>query len=280
MTEHQLARPVEMNITCFRKISDLAKSEAGLILPDSKKTMVQSRLRNRMNELNICDYEQYFEYVSGDAGASERKLMISALTTNVSHFFREQHHFDSFLKDVLPDLATRAKSGQPIRIWSAGCSSGQEPYSIAMTILSHAPEIASLDALILATDIDTKILEAAKSAKYSEQQISGIPEQYLNSFADKRTAGGYTMKEQVRRLVRFKELNLLREWPMKGKFDAIFCRNVVIYFDTQTQSKLWPRFHEALRPNGWLYLGHSERISDEHLKRFQTVGVTAYRKIQ
>jgi chemotaxis protein methyltransferase CheR len=260
----------------FASISDIARSEAGLMLPPSKLNMVQSRLRPRLAALGLDTYDTYANFVAGPDGADERRLMISALTTNVSHFFRENHHFELLRDQVLPELATRARAGHSVRIWSAGCSSGQEPYSIAMTILDHAPELAAHDTLILATDIDPQILETARAGRYTRTQIQGVPEQaaarHLSEIEDH-----YVVGEPVRSLVRFRDLNLLAPWPMRAQFDVIFCRNVVIYFDSDTQNALWPRFETALRPGGWFFLGHSERVSDKHAGAFTTVGMTVYR---
>lgn len=264
-----------MSESAFATISTLAKAEAGLVLPASKRTMVQSRLRTRLATTGMASYDAYAKFVAGPQGQAERRLMISALTTNVSHFFRENHHFELIRSAALPRLVAKAKSGQPIRIWSAGCSSGQEPYSIAMLILDAAPELASLDTLILATDIDPRILEKAEAGVYSDQQIAGIPESYRARFL-LHTQDGHQVSAAVKRMVRFRELNLLGEWPMRTRFDVIFCRNVVIYFDAATQDSLWPRFDAALQPTGWMFLGHSERVSDAAQSRFTSVGMTAY----
>lgn len=261
----------------FASIADLARSEAGLMLPRSKQTMVQSRLRKRLKALDIGTFESYAKFVHSAEGSDERRMMISALTTNVSHFFRENHHFDILRDQALPLLVKKARSGQKVRIWSAGCSSGQEPYSISMLILEHFPELASLDTLILATDIDSKILEKARQGSYFTQQISGISPQMQQKYLTKKGADTYQVQPQVQRMIRFKELNLLADWPMKIRFDVIFCRNVVIYFDADVQASLWPRFQRTLAPDGWFFLGHSERVSDGHSDEFMSVGMTAYR---
>jgi chemotaxis protein methyltransferase CheR len=260
----------------FASISALAKAEAGLVLPTSKLTMVQSRLRHRLTALGMTCYTDYANFVSSTDGTTERRHMISALTTNVSHFFREKHHFDIFRDQALPALVQKARSGKPVRIWSAGCSSGQEPYSIAMLIHQSAPELIERDTLILATDIDSKILEKAEAGTYAEQQITGIPDDMRAKYLS-ATSDGYAVTPSLRRLIRFRELNLLRDWPMRNRFDVIFCRNVVIYFDAATQDTLWPRFENALEPTGWFFLGHSERVSDAHAPRFHSIGMTAYR---
>lgn len=262
--------------TAFAQISTLARDEAGLVLPDSKKTMVQSRLRHRVTALGLGSYDAYVNLVTSGSGESERRNMISALTTNVSHFFREKHHFDILTKQALPLLQTKARAGKPVRIWSAGCSSGQEPYSIAMSLLHSAPDLAGRDVLILATDIDPNILEKADNGTYSDQQISGVPQEMRKKYFEVKQ-GQHKVSAAIKKMIRFRELNLLRDWPMKSPFDIVFCRNVVIYFDAETQSRLWPRFDAALIPEGWLFLGHSERVSDDCANRFSSAGMTAYR---
>ncbi|MDF1854077.1 protein-glutamate O-methyltransferase [Pseudooceanicola sp.] len=264
--------------TAFAAISRLAREEAGLVLSPSKMTMVQSRLRVRLREVKLPDLDAYARFVCSEAGIAERRLMISALTTNVSHFYREAHHFALLRDQVLPRLIARARAGGRVRIWSAGCSSGQEPYSIAMDLLSVAPDMTHCDVLILASDIDGSILEAAKSGIYTDTQISGIPAARRKAFLIEQDApGAYMIAPPLRQLVRFRELNLLRDWPMTGRFDVIFCRNVVIYFDGETQAALWPRFRRALQDDGWMFVGHSERIPDAAQSRFTAVGQTAYR---
>lgn len=267
-----------MDDKSFAAIATMAKDEAGLVLPEGKMTMVQSRLRKRLLATGQPDYESYCRFVTSAAGENERRYMISALTTNVSHFFRESHHFDILRDNVVPILLQKARNGQRVRIWSAGCSSGQEPYSISMCLHAAAPELVSKDVLILGTDIDPAILEKAEAATYSEQQVSGIPNEMRSSYMElDRGSGQYRVNAAIRRIVRFRELNLLRDWPMKGQFDVIFCRNVVIYFDAQTQASLWPRFRQRIIDNGWIFLGHSERISDSAMRLFEPNGMTAYR---
>lgn len=269
---------IAMDAQSFSAIAALAKEEAGLVLPTGKMTMVQSRLRKRLAETGQQDYESYCKFVCSNAGSEERRYMISALTTNVSHFFRESHHFDILRTKVLPVILQKARNGERIRIWSAGCSSGQEPYSISMCLQAAAPELAQRDVLILGTDIDPAILEKAEAAEYSEQQIAGIPDEMRRNYLEHdKVKQIYRVTPAIKRLVRFRELNLLRDWPMKGQFDVVFCRNVVIYFDPETQASLWPRFRQRITNEGWIFLGHSERIADSALSLFEPNGMTAYR---
>jgi chemotaxis protein methyltransferase CheR len=198
--------------------------------------------------------------------------MLAALTTNVTRFFREPHHFESLASTDLPGLIRIAKSGGRVRLWSAGCSSGQEPYSMALVILGQLPEAADLDVRILASDIDPVMVGQAREGRYSDDSIAAIPSE-LRRWLQK-DGSSWRMGEQVRRLIAFRELNLMDAWPMKGRFHVIFCRNVAIYFDDPTQARLWDRFADVLEPSGRLYIGHSERVSSS---RFESDGLTAYR---
>jgi chemotaxis protein methyltransferase CheR len=264
----------------FRLITRIALDEAGLAIPETKKALVQSRLSRHLRALGIGEFAEYIALVSLPENREERRELVSVLTTNVSSFFRERHHFDHFSQTVWPRIA--AKLGNrtaPARIWSAGCSSGQEPYSIAMECLRAMPDAASRDLLILASDIDPVILQRAAEGRYTQAEVSGIPERDLRThFTPAPDKTSYSANDTLRRLVRFRELNLHSAWPMRGQFEAIFCRNVLIYFDEDHQRRLWPRFHDALVPGGFLFLGHSERIHPLEGSGFTSAGVTIYRK--
>ncbi|WP_208350933.1 CheR family methyltransferase [Pseudaestuariivita rosea] len=265
----------------FMKLASLAHREAGLLIPPGKKSMIHSRLSNRLRALKLADFGEYHDFVTSPKGADERKKMISALTTNVTSFFREQHHFDLLKEDVIPELVKQAKAGHPVRLWSAGCSSGPEPFSIAMSLIENIADIDRLDIRILATDIDTNMIQTAKRGFYNEREISGVDEGRKKRFltpANMDGQSGYLMHDNLRKLIAFRELNLLSKWPMKGTFDVIFCRNVVIYFDEQTQDNLWSRFKKIMKPGGWLIVGHSERLGEGQMQDIQSAGVTTYRK--
>lgn len=257
-------------------IARIAEAEAGIVISTSKASMVQSRLARRLRATGIGTYRAYIAFVNSEAGIGERQRMISALTTNVSHFFREMHHFETLRRDVLPPLIARARSGGRVRIWSAGCSQGQEAYSIAMTLLDMMPDAAEHDIRILASDIDPVVVRFGREARYDAATAAAIPAPLAARFT--RTAGGdLALGEAPRRLVSFQELNLHGPWPMRGRFDAIFCRNVVIYFTQERQSVLWGRFRASLMPGGWLFVGHSERIPDAAGLGMTTAGITTYR---
>lgn len=259
----------------FRRIASLVHGEAGIVLTEGKAHLVYSRLAKRLRAIGLRSFRDYCALVEGEEGADERMAMIAAMTTNVTRFFREPHHFD-YLRELLGPLTARARAGQRVRIWSAGCSSGEEPYSIAVTLLDVMPDAASLDVRILATDIDPNMLVRGRAGLYSANAVAEMPP-LLRERWTRREPDGVSIAEGPRALIQFNELNLLGNWPMRGKFDIIFCRNVMIYFDEPTQDKIWTKFAAALTPEGTLFIGHSERIAtDRH--PFGLVAQTAYRK--
>lgn len=268
-----------LSASAFDRIATLAHSEAGIVLTKSKESMVKSRLTRRLRALKIKDFETYLDFLEKDSDASEMSHFISALTTNVSHFFREEHHFTTLTNDILPQLHAKLKLGQPIRIWSAGCSNGQEPYSIAMTLLEFDPDMSKYDIKILATDIDPEVLQCAVDGNYSGTLTSGLPKNFEDKYFTVTMDDNdkiLTINSQVKDLVSFRQLNLHARWPMSGSFDVIFCRNVVIYFDDETQAQLYRRFANSLNETGWLLLGHSERLGEDVAGLFKSVGVTTY----
>ena len=261
----------------FEAIAGLAQREFGLHITSEKLKMVQSRLRHRLSALQLQNFAAYSDLVCSEQGAAERRYMISALTTNVSHFFREPHHFELLSDTILLGLQQKIAAGERIRIWSAGCSNGQEPYSIAMHLLREEPSIAQADFKILATDIDPKVVAFAQEGLYGEALVKGVSASDKSRFM-RAEGDGLRVVDDVRKHISFRELNLQAEWPMRHKFDVMFCRNVVIYFDQNTQERLWPRFHKMLKPGGFLCLGHSERISAPAQFGFKSIGTTAYKK--
>lgn len=268
----------------FELIAEIARQDAGLFIAPEKAPMVFARLAKRLRSLGLKKREDYCALVSSVDGLKERRCLISALTTNVTGFFREAHHFDLIAEILRTDIIERARKGEPIRMWSAGCSNGSEPYSMAMQILDTFPESTGLDVRILATDIDPEILAVARAGTYEPERFASVPERLRSKFTRAFHTSHVTppMREvtpEVRRMVCFRELNLLADWPMRRQFDIIFCRNVVIYFDRQTQDALWPRFERACKPGGHLCLGHSERLPQHHLGSFLPVGKTSYRRL-
>ncbi|MEO8243397.1 MAG: protein-glutamate O-methyltransferase [bacterium] len=262
----------------FAVIADLAMHDFGLHLTTAKRDLVYSRLLKRLNALGLLQFRDYCALVQGPDGAAERQAMLSALTTNVTHFFREDHHFQLLRDKVLPPLIKAAREGDKVRIWSAGCSAGQEPYSLAFTVLALCPEASRLNIRILATDVDREILARAQTANYPEEELKAIPID-LRRLIEVLPDGGFSIGDKARALVTFGQLNLIQQWPVKGPFDVIFCRNVAIYFDKATQSRLWGRFGALMAPGGYLCIGHSERVAGPAEPLFRSVGVTAYRRL-
>ncbi len=259
------------------RIARIAEASAGLVIAPGKAVMVGSRLAVRLRDLSLESYADYLALVESDAGGEERRRMVAALTTNVTHFFREAHHFETLRDRVLPPLIRRAQAGGRVRIWSAGCATGQEPYSIATTIAACLPGAARLDIRILATDLDPGCLAIARRGHYDDAAVAAVPAALRATGFAAAGPGEVAVKDDVRDLVRFQELNLVGPWPMRGGFDAIFCRNVVIYFSAATQAGLWPRFADRLAQDGWLFVGHAERVPGGG-SAFVTAGITTYRR--
>jgi len=262
----------------FARIASILYDTAGIALPESKATLVYSRLAKRLRTLGLESFRDYCALVSSGEGLDERQAMLAALTTNVTRFFREPHHFEHLKSNVLAPMADAIRRGARFRIWSAGCSTGQEPYSIALAILAVIPEAPNLDVRILATDIDPNVIATARAGLYSDELVEPIPAALRSQWLDRDASDRKTWSigRAARSLVTFNELNLMGHWPMKGKFQSIFCRNVVIYFDEPTQEKMWARFAASTAPNGWLYVGHSERVGFAGCP-FANEGLTSYR---
>lgn len=271
----------------FEFIARLVYRLAGISLPPHKVEMMYSRLARRLRELGLVDFDAYCARLEADEHGEELGALINALTTNLTSFFRERHHFDHLASVTLPETRElpRRKAGKVrLRIWSAGCSSGEEPYSIAMAIAMSLSSLAEWDPRILATDIDTRMLETACRGTYSAEVVDDLPAPMRNRFfrrissADAKEARPWSVSDETRRLIVFKPLNLMEPWPMKGPFDAIFCRNVLIYFDRAGRSQIVDRFANLLRPRGFLYLGHSENLHGVS-RRFSLAGSTIYRRV-
>jgi chemotaxis protein methyltransferase CheR len=259
----------------FYKLATLANQKTGIVIAENKRDMLYSRLSRRIRTLGLKDFQEYSNMLHGPAGDSEIIQFINAITTNLTKFFREIHHFDN-LRDYLAPYRSENKS---VKIWSAGCSSGEEPYSIAMTAASLSSG-GVWDLKILATDIDTGILDKATAGEYDSSAIELIPEQYKRYMKKIHGANNmYVVDDNVKSMIRFKRLNLMEKWPMRGGFDVIFCRNVVIYFDKGTQSRIFDRYAEMLKPHGRLYIGHSENLY-KVCDRFKLIDKTTYERIK
>jgi len=265
----------------FEKLCGLVYQSTGIVLAESKRQMVYRRLMRRVRELKVESFSRYYELLE-DANSNELPNFLNAITTNFTSFFRESHHFD-YLKDTfLPSHVRLYGAGKRLRIWSAACSTGEEPYSLAITLCEFfGNSLQQWDCKILATDIDTNVLESGKNGVYDADRIESLPEATKKRWFKRR----YTeLREEVKvddrlkRLITFKPLNLMHEWPVKGPFDAIVCRNVMIYFDKPTQAVLLAKFLRLLRPGGVLMLGHSESIAKDY-RELKPDGRTTYIKI-
>lgn len=264
----------------FRHIAEILHSHAGIALNEGKAALVYSRLARRLRSLGLRSFRDYCALIQTAEGVDERQAMTAALTTNVTRFFREPHHFDHLRDQVMPGLAARARRGERIRLWSAACSNGQEPYSMAMTVLAALPEANDLDVRILATDIDPNMVAEGIAGVYSEEALQAAPAALRQRFFERSPDSQkpcLSANADLRALVAFRELNLIGAWPMRGQFDVIFCRNVVIYFDDATQERVWSRFLPLMRPDATLYIGHSERVSGPAAQRLLPSGLTTYR---
>lgn len=248
----------------FEQISSLVRNLAGIDLHNGKKELVKARLAKRVRQLQLRNIEEYISFARNDRTGRELVSMLDVLSTNLTFFFREPQHFH-YLKDrVLPRIV-QAKTRR-IRIWSAGCSSGEESYSIAMLLNEMIPDIENRDVRILATDLSTRMLETACCGEYKQDRFKDTNRRLISKYFEcvkTKPEKIYQARPSIRSLIHFARLNLMDNWPMKGPFDVIFCRNVMIYFDRSTQSRLVKRYYDLLAEGGILFLGHAESLTGE-----------------
>ncbi len=269
--------PMDLSPTQFSHITRIVYDRCGICLPKGKEVLVKSRLSKRLRELGLTSFSEYIRHLDEDPSRSELVTMIDALTTNKTSFFRESEHFDFLRSRVLPALKN---SQARIRFWSAGCSTGEEPFSLAILLKEELPEMRLRQCRILATDISSRVLAAARAAIYGQDAVQTIDPLLLmkhltctQTMPERR----YRISDSLRALVRFACLNLADSWPMQGPFDAIFCRNVMIYFDNETRRKLVHRFWELIKPGGHLFVGHSESLNASS-REFRYVQPAVYQK--
>jgi chemotaxis protein methyltransferase CheR len=259
----------------FAALRALVKEHTGIHLTEQKRELVYGRLSRRLRALGLESFRSYRALLEKNEG-DELVQFCNAITTNLTSFFREAHHFQYLREQLLEPRAADPRGARRLRFWSAGCSTGEEPYSLAMTIVEALPDVRRWDVKILATDLDTDVLGKGARGLYDEERLRNLSPGRLERFF-RRQAGGYAVGDELRDLVTFRELNLMRALPMKGPLDAIFCRNVVIYFDKDTQRQLFARVARLQRPGDILFLGHSEnlfRVSED----YTLVGKTVYRR--
>jgi chemotaxis protein methyltransferase CheR len=264
----------------FNYICQFVYKSAGIVLNSSKREMVYRRLTRIVRERKIASFSEYCQLLRTQS-KQEEGYFINAITTNLTSFFREQHHFDYLSQYELPQLLETKKESKRIRIWSSASSTGEEPYSIAITLLEAlGSQSVYWDAKILATDIDSNVVAKGKTGIYALKSIEDMPGNLKNKYFKKGrgdSASQVRVENNIRELITFKQLNLLDSWPMQGPFDIIFCRNVIIYFDKKTQSALFERYYDMLAPGGLLLLGHSESLGS-YQQYFENIGRTIFRK--
>ncbi|MDH4152844.1 MAG: protein-glutamate O-methyltransferase CheR [Nitrospira sp.] len=261
----------------FQRFRTLIYDESGISLSEQKKTLLASRLSKRMRDLGLQTFSEYYTHVTGDSTREEFTQMLDLISTNKTDFFREPKHFD-FLRDRIIPEVSREKC---IRIWSSACSTGEEPYTIAMTLWEHAPNPDQWSFKILASDLSTRVLAKAAAGLYQEDRFRDVPPEFLKRhFLRGRgeSAGYYKVKPHLAAAIQFRRLNLMdAQFPIKSPLDLVFCRNVMIYFDRPTQERLVNKFHRYLRPGGYLFIGHSESLQwVEH--PFKSLAPTIYQK--
>lgn len=261
----------------FQYIRRLVGDQTGIVLSEAKRDMVYSRLARRLRALKLEDFSQYCDHLNKNSD-SELGELINAITTNLTSFFRENHHFEFLQNKVIPELLVRNAATRRLRIWSAGCSTGEEPYSIAMAIKEVLPQ--GWDCRILASDLDTEVLAKAERGVYNLERVAGICNSRLKRWFMRgkgRNLGFARINPELRDMISFRRVNLIGAWPVKGPIDVLFCRNVVIYFDKQTQRQIFERYADVMSDFSYLFIGHSEslfKVTD----RFEMIGNTTYRK--
>ncbi|MGE0339198.1 MAG: protein-glutamate O-methyltransferase CheR [Xanthobacteraceae bacterium] len=273
------AREFDFSDADFSMLSQFAYDSAGISLASSKRNLVYGRLSRRLRALGIGSFAEYRSRLTTDR--SEVQRFINAISTNLTKFFREAHHFQHLEQAIIRPLSALPKNASSkLRIWSAGCSTGEEPYSAAAILCRHIPDAARRDMRILATDIDTEVLAAAARGEYPAASVNDVPPGFRSMFeapSDRSSAEKVQVADGLRDLIRFRRLNLIEDWPFRGLFDVIFCRNVMIYFDAPTKARLLERFAERIKPGGWLYIGHSESLTRQH-PLLELEGKTIYRR--
>ncbi|MEM9229131.1 MAG: protein-glutamate O-methyltransferase CheR [Pseudomonadota bacterium] len=267
--------PPEMSAHEFERVASRVLSMAGIVLEPHKRQMIISRLSRRLRERNFATVSEYLDFLDKGTDTTELQEFVNTLTTNLTSFFREAHHFGHFERNVLSAFSASGQS--KLRVWSAGCSSGEEPYSIALSALEALGSLPA-DLRILATDLDTKMLNRGKAASYAPDRIRDVEARYRRHMLEDPGTDTVNMPRAAVKAITFRQLNLLEPWPMSGLFDVIFCRNVMIYFSAKTKSKLVDQFAQFLAPGGYLYLGHSESLLGAH-PCLKSCGETIYQRV-
>ncbi|MBM4340028.1 MAG: protein-glutamate O-methyltransferase CheR [Deltaproteobacteria bacterium] len=276
-----LSQSIELTDGEFQRISRLVYDQCGINLSDGKKELVKARLGKRIRTGGFRSFKEYYQYILSDESGQELIHLLDSIATNYTFFFREQNHFDCLRLEILPELIGKKKNDRrQFRFWSAACSSGEELYSIAITLLEAIENPFVWDISVLGTDISTKVLKVAKSGVFPKERIQSIPASFVKKYflrGENEWKDYVKLKDEVKRLVQLRRLNLMESFSFSEPFDCIFCRNVMIYFDKKTQANLVNRLYECLREGGFLLIGHSESLTGiEH--PFRYVKPSIYKK--
>ena len=263
----------------FSFLSKTVSGHTGIVLKDNKFEMVYSRLARRIRKLELNSFKEYVALLKGEEADTEINFLVDAITTNLTKFFRESYQLKDYASKTLKVAEDHARKGgkKQLRIWSAACSSGQEPYSIAMVTAAYLKNYKDWDIKILATDIDSNMLAKGKAGEYSADEIRNLPEKFATKFIRENQEGRYDIAPELKKMIHFKHLNLLHDWPINNSFDVIFCRNVLIYFDGETKETLVGNFCKKLKGDGMLYLGHSEALIEKR-DELKPEGRASFRK--
>lgn len=275
MAEKQ--REFDYTFEDFNVLRQMSNQHSGILVPDDKFDMFYSRLSKRVRALGFSNFKQYCSYLQQQP-EHEFTEFINSVTTNLTSFFREKHHFDFLAQTVLPELLKKNQQNRTVKLWSAGCSTGEEPYTLAMTLRENLPENWTIK--ILATDLDTNVLATAAQGIYPLDRVSALPKSTLSRWFQRGTGNNgnqVRVKKELRELIRFNQLNLMQDWPMQSHFDFIFCRNVLIYFDKSTKERLANRYAGLLKDGAYLFIGHSESLHQLDTP-FQLLGNNIYKK--
>lgn len=269
--------------TDFRRIASMIHAETGIVLSERKKMLAYSRLAPLVRRSGLTSFSAFLDTLASDPRTMTE--VVAALTTNHTYFHREPHHFEHFETVLRPDLLRRMNAGADVRIWSAGCSTGEEIWTLMMVLLgpdrAAGLKLTKAKLVALASDISVNALAGARAANYPASALDALPEALRRAWCVATTGAGeprLDIDAAVQAMVRFRELNLMGDWPMQRPFDVIFCRNVMIYFDVPTKERLIERFARQLVPGGYLYIGHSERVSGPATALLEPVGPTIYRR--
>jgi chemotaxis protein methyltransferase CheR len=274
------AHEFELTEAEFNRLRELVREHTGIALSPAKRELVYGRLARRLRSLKLASFAEYCQLIES-GHADELQELTNAITTNLTSFFRESYHFELLAAEALRQVESTRSGTRRLRLWSAGCSTGEEPYSLAIVMreaLAHLPE---WDIKLLATDIDSKVVATAAEGEYPAERLKGVSvERVRRWFPQVPGRPGFcAASAELKALITFRQLNLFDPWPMKGPFDIIFCRNVVIYFDKATQRQLFERMATLQEPGSWLFIGHSENLFNV-TRRYKLVGRTVYRRVE